>query len=139
MAEKEGKPYFLPKRDENLTREDVIAIVDAYINSPGGLRLKTGLQAVDGWAITASGQFTTSQQIISTLATGTKPLDVSSTTVCTNLNADQVDGYDLNQAVTTTSSPTFAAVTVTNGSTGTFTTVDSKTVTVTSGIITSIV
>src|SRR5262245_2006896 len=36
-----------------------------------------------------------SGQIISSLATGTKPLDVTSTTVCTNLNADQVDGFDL--------------------------------------------
>lgn len=31
-------------------------------------------------------------QIVSTLADGTKPLDVTSTTVCTNLNADMVDG-----------------------------------------------
>src|SRR5262249_22986323 len=31
---------------------------------------------------------------ISTLSTGTKPIDVTSTTVCTNLNADKVDGID---------------------------------------------
>jgi hypothetical protein len=36
---------------------------------------------------------TTPITIISTLATGTKPLTVSSTTMCTNLNADLLDGY----------------------------------------------
>lgn len=34
-------------------------------------------------------------QIVSGISTGTKPLDVTSTTVCTNLNADKVDGFDL--------------------------------------------
>lgn len=34
----------------------------------------------------------TAAQFKSTLATGTKPIDVTSTTVCTNLNADTVDG-----------------------------------------------
>ncbi len=33
----------------------------------------------------------TAQQIVSTLATGTAPLGVSSTTKCTNLNADLLD------------------------------------------------
>lgn len=37
----------------------------------------------------------TSAQIQSTLATGTAPLSVSSTTKVTNLNADQLDGADL--------------------------------------------
>lgn len=36
-----------------------------------------------------------SGQIISALATGTKPLDVTSTTLCTNLNADLLDGREL--------------------------------------------
>lgn len=31
----------------------------------------------------------------STQATGTKPIDVTSTTVCTNLNADKIDGLDM--------------------------------------------
>jgi len=35
---------------------------------------------------------TTEDQFISSLAIGTKPLDVTSTTVCTNLNADLLDG-----------------------------------------------
>lgn len=32
-------------------------------------------------------------KLISTVATGTAPIQVSSTTLCTNLNADMVDGY----------------------------------------------
>jgi hypothetical protein len=54
-------------------------------------------------------------QLISTIAIGTAPLVVTSTTVCANLNADLWDGYQfadyLNQAVKTTSGPTFAGVT----------------------------
>jgi hypothetical protein len=42
---------------------------------------------VSGWSIR------TTNQLISTLATGTSPLSVSSTTVNTNLNADLLDGY----------------------------------------------
>jgi hypothetical protein len=38
------------------------------------------------------GSFRTINQFISTLAIGTKPIDVTSTTVCTNLNADLLDG-----------------------------------------------
>lgn len=34
-----------------------------------------------------------SSKLISTVATGTAPIQVSSTTLCTNLNADMVDGY----------------------------------------------
>lgn len=43
-------------------------------------------------SVTNAGSFSTSQQFISTLATGTKPIDVTSTTLCTNLNADLLDG-----------------------------------------------
>ena len=34
-------------------------------------------------------------RLISTVATGTAPIQVSSTTLCTNLNADMIDGYDV--------------------------------------------
>lgn len=44
--------------------------------------------------------------------TGTAPLTVSSTTVVGNLNADKVDGYDLNQGIKTTDSPAFAGLTL---------------------------
>ena len=52
----------------------------------------------------------------STLADGTKPFTITSTTLNTNLNADLWDGYQfsdyLNQAVKTTSSPQFAELKV---------------------------
>ena len=145
MSEK--KPIQIPSANlqqavKGLTKDQesaVLSLIDSYFNS-GNLRLRTGsISTSTGWALSADGTFTTSKQIISTLASGTAPLVIASTTLVMNLNADKVDGYDLNQSVSTGGSPTFAAVTVTNGATGTFTTVDLKTVTVTSGIITSIV
>jgi hypothetical protein len=67
-------------------------------------------------AITTIGM---SGALTNTLAIGNAPLVVTSTTVCTNLNADLWDGYQfsdyLNQAVKTTSSPQFANVKITNG------------------------
>jgi hypothetical protein len=45
------------------------------------------------------GSFRTTRQFISTLTTGTKPIDVASTTVCTNLNADLLDGINGSQFV----------------------------------------
>ena len=69
-----------------------------------------------GTVAATTGSF--SGQITSTLATGTAPLAVASTTVVTNLNADLWDGNHfssyLNQAVLSSSSPTFAAITVPN-------------------------
>lgn len=60
-----------------------------------------------------------SGQLTSTLAIGTSPFAVTSTTVNTNLNADLWDGYQfadyLDQAVKTTSSPQFANVIITAG------------------------
>jgi hypothetical protein len=44
--------------------------------------------------INNAGGFQTVHQFISTLSTGTKPIDVTSTTLCTNLNADLVDGIE---------------------------------------------
>lgn len=52
---------------------------------------------------------------ISTIATGTAPFSVTSTTVVTNLNADTVDGYNLDQSVSSTGTPTFSSATVKNG------------------------
>lgn len=34
-------------------------------------------------------------KLISTVSTGTAPIQVASTTLCTNLNADMIDGYDV--------------------------------------------
>lgn len=60
----------------------------------------TGNQTVAG-VKTFSGQpslqagLTAAAALISTLATGTAPLTVASTTKVSNLNADKVDGYDI--------------------------------------------
>lgn len=53
-------------------------------------------------------------QLISDIAIGTPPLVITSTTVVPNLNVDQVDGFDLDQALLIASSPTFAGVTLGN-------------------------
>jgi len=52
----------------------------------------------------------TAGQFISTMATGTAPVVVSSTTVCTNLNAGLVDGYHHDQSLLIAASPTFVAL-----------------------------
>lgn len=73
----------------------------------------TDLQGIGSLAF---GDFT------SLVATGTAPFFCDSATVCTNLNSDLWDGYQfgdyLDQAVKTTSSPTFAQLTVSGTYTG---------------------
>lgn len=51
--------------------------------------------------------------LTSTVAIGTAPLAVTSTTAVTNLNADMVDGFHMNQSLKTTDSPTFSGVSAT--------------------------
>lgn len=51
---------------------------------------------------TMSGTLTINSPIISKVATGTKPIDVVSTTLCDNLNADMVDGYHRSNLYNTT-------------------------------------
>ena len=48
--------------------------------------------AAGGWALYAEGKSNFTDQISSTISTGTAPLNVTSTTLNTNLNADMVDG-----------------------------------------------
>lgn len=52
------------------------------------------------------------QNFTSTVATGAAPFNVSSTTKVNNLHADMVDGFHFDQALLTTSSPTFANLTI---------------------------
>ena len=59
-----------------------------------------------------AGSIRTNQQFISTLGNGTAPLLVTSNTKVNNLNVEQVDGYDFNQALQTSSSPSFAGLTL---------------------------
>jgi hypothetical protein len=51
-------------------------------------------------ADTAVGPITFPAAIVSTVATGTAPLTIASTTAVSNLNADQTDGYDADEAST---------------------------------------
>ena len=81
----------------------------------------TALKGNVGLGTTAPGQkidviggsVRTDTQFISTLAIGTAPLAVTSTTKVANLNVEQVDGYDLNQGLQTTNSPSFVTLTST--------------------------
>lgn len=90
-------------------------------NIDGTLKLTADYLIIDG----SAGEGTTilgyleSPVFTSTATTGTAPLGISSTTLVTNLNADLWDGYQfsdyLDQAVKTTSSPSFTGVTLTSG------------------------
>jgi len=57
----------------------------------------------------------TAQTLISDVAIGTAPMTITSTTVVSNLNVDQVDGYDFNQDLRTTASPSLVKLTATGG------------------------
>jgi len=62
----------------------------AYVSGNLGVGLTNPGQKLD-----VSGSIRASSQLISTVATGTAPLTVSSTTVVSNLNADLLDGYNV--------------------------------------------
>jgi len=64
--------------------------LDLYIGSASGNKLIGGIAALLAKVNKAGDTMT--GQLISTLAIGTSPLAVTSTTVNTNLNADMVDG-----------------------------------------------
>lgn len=68
------------------------AIGAARINSRGGSQFDIKFGATTVAAFPNAGGMTTAFPITSTLATGTAPLTVASTTVVTNLNADTLDG-----------------------------------------------
>ncbi len=57
------------------------------------------------WKITA-------ETLESDVATSTPPLVIASTTVVANLNVDQVDGFDIDQALLIASSPAFVTLTL---------------------------
>ena len=46
---------------------------------------------------TISGTYVSTQRFVSTIAIGTMPIDVTSTTLCQNLNADMVDGKHVSE------------------------------------------
>jgi len=60
-------------------------------NITGGNLLTSGL-------ISATGNISTAAQLVSTVATGTAPFVISSTTKVSGLNVEQVDGFDASQS-----------------------------------------
>jgi len=94
-----------------------------YVTSTGTFTGSTGtgtknygfyLPAVTGadtnYGFYSASNITTEDQFISSLAIGTAPLVVTSTTVCTNLNVGLVDGYHHDQSLLIAASPTFVAL-----------------------------
>ncbi|MEK5036353.1 hypothetical protein MKY96_33525 [Paenibacillus sp. FSL R7-0302] len=81
-----------------------------------GFHASTG-SAANSIVAQDANQDITVRRFISNAAQGTAPFGVTSTTAVTNLNADMVDGYNMNQDVQTTASPSFQTVssTASNG------------------------
>lgn len=110
--EAEANKYVLPaatasalggvKIGSNITLANggTISITKANVTSALGVDPTTTYVKKAGDTMT--GALTNSSTIsgsklISTVATGTAPIQVSSTTLCTNLNADMVDGYGVSE------------------------------------------
>jgi hypothetical protein len=89
-------------------------------NSLGDVHItpKTGSNTHITGTADATGNIT-APAFVSNVAVGTAPFTVTSTTKVPNLNADTVDGYNLNQDVQTTASPTFAGLSVSGNITAT--------------------
>lgn len=93
------------KTGSNITNTDgTISITKANVTSALGVDPTTTYVKKAGDTMT--GALTNSSTIsgsklISTVATGTAPIQVSSTTMCTNLNADMVDGKNVIENGTT--------------------------------------
>ena len=60
-----------------------------------GFRIQRQGQAITELVVDDSGNVTNTGYLKSKVATGTAPIQVSSTTLCTNLNADMVDGVNV--------------------------------------------
>lgn len=60
-----------------------------------GFRIQKQGQAITELVVDDSGNVTNTGYIKSKVATGTAPIQVASTTLCTNLNADMVDGVNV--------------------------------------------
>lgn len=68
---------------------------DVTTKQGSGFRIQKQGQAITELVVDDSGNVTNTGYLKSKLATGTAPIQVSSTTLCTNLNADMVDGVDV--------------------------------------------
>ena len=70
---------------------------DVTTKSDSGFRIQKQGQTTTELVVDNSGNVTNTGYLKSKVATGTAPIQVSSTTLCTNLNADMVDGYHSDQ------------------------------------------
>lgn len=110
--EAEANKYILPaatasalggvKIGSNITLADGGTISITKNNVTSALGVDPTTTYVKKAGDTMTGALTNSSTIsgsklISTVATGTAPIQVSSTTLCTNLNADMVDGYGVSE------------------------------------------
>lgn len=108
--EAEANKYILPaatasalggvKIGSNITLADGGTISITKNNVTSALGVDPTTTYVKKAGDTMTGALTNSSTIsgsklISTVSTGTAPIQVSSTTLCTNLNADMVDGYEV--------------------------------------------
>lgn len=66
---------------------------DVTTKSGSGFRIQKQGQTITELVVDNSGNVTNTGYLKSKVATGTAPIQVASTTLCTNLNADMVDGY----------------------------------------------
>lgn len=93
------------KTGSNITNTDgTISLTKANVTSALGVDPTTTYVKKAGDTMT--GALTNSSTIsgsklISTVSTGTAPIQVSSTTLCTNLNADMVDGFNVSDGENT--------------------------------------
>lgn len=110
--EAEANKYILPaatasalggvKIGSNITLADGGTISITKNNVTSALGVDPTTTYVKKAGDTMTGALTNSSTIsgsklISTVATGTAPIQVASTTLCTNLNADMVDGYNVSE------------------------------------------
>jgi len=86
------------------------------IATDGAVGIAKTPAAIATAALDVSGKIRTDSQFVSTLATGTAPLAVTSTTVCTNLNADKLDGSDASAFIAAPASPAAGDMIYYNGS-----------------------
>jgi len=81
----------------------------SYVSGSGLFRSINGPVTLQAWganqdvnlAPSGNGKVTTAAQLVSTLATGTAPLVIASTTVVSNLNAERVAGTQVTNAAAT--------------------------------------
>lgn len=65
----------------------------------GNIYLNTGTDNRDKLVITSEGEVRYAGKLISTVANGTAPIEVTSNTVCKNLNADLLDGIQSDRII----------------------------------------